>query len=175
MTVANNTLSIALVKDLMSYDPATGNFQRKEFKPGWQTVKPFAGHKRPGGYTTIHVAGKNVMAHRLAWAISHGEWPPHEVDHINGDTHDNRLCNLRLATRQQNMRNLPPRNNTKHKYKGVSYHAKDNRYMAYISLDGKKKYLGSKKTAIEAHELYVEAARTLFGDFCNAAFQKGDA
>jgi hypothetical protein len=55
-----------------------------------------------------------VGVHRIAWALHTGEYPTIEVDHINGDGADNRLCNLRLATSSQNNQNrrLSTRNKT---------------------------------------------------------------
>jgi hypothetical protein len=62
----------------------------------------------------VGVGGKMIGVHRIAWALVHGEYPASEVDHINGDGADNRLCNLRLATSSQNNQNrrLSSRNKT---------------------------------------------------------------
>ena len=57
------------------------------------------------GYGRVKINGKSVLAHRLAWALHYGEWPDGAIDHINGIKTDNRLCNLRLATRAQNQQN----------------------------------------------------------------------
>ena len=58
--------------------------------------------------------GQEIGVHRIAWALHHGEYPLLEIDHINGDGADNRLCNLRLATSSQNNQNrrLSSRNKT---------------------------------------------------------------
>lgn len=44
-------------------------------------------------------------AHRVVWFLHHGAWPFPEIDHINRDPSDNRIENLRCATRSDNMRN----------------------------------------------------------------------
>lgn len=91
--------------------------------------------------------------------ISKGE----EVDHINGDTLDNRRINLRIVTRAQNMWNRKLNKNNKSGYKGVS---KDgNLWRAAIQKNKQRITLGWFKTPKEAHEAYCKAAAELFGEF----------
>lgn len=73
-----------------------------------------AGYKNNIGYRQVAFDGKIYSVHRIAWALYHGEHPTAEVDHINGDRSDNRLCNIRLATSAQNNQNrrLGTRNKT---------------------------------------------------------------
>jgi hypothetical protein len=76
------------------YDPETGLFS-----------KPATTYPSKAGYLSVSFMGHMWRAHRLAWRISHGHWPDHEIDHINGMKDDNRLANLRDVTHSENMRN----------------------------------------------------------------------
>jgi hypothetical protein len=60
------------------------------------------GNKDSNGHIQITINKKLYLAHRCAWLWFYGEWPEHDIDHINGDRSDNRLINLRKATRSQN-------------------------------------------------------------------------
>lgn len=103
------------------------------------------------------------MAHRLAWLIVTGCWPTHEIDHINGSKADNRLCNLRAATPEQNKRNTHHRNNTG--LIGASYSSVNGKFRAQIRVGGKRKFLGWFTNAEDAHTAYVDAARKYHGEF----------
>ena len=60
----------------------------------------------PRGYYRGAIGGRSVYAHRVAIALCSGEWPSDEVDHINRDRSDNRLCNLRVVTHSENRKNV---------------------------------------------------------------------
>jgi hypothetical protein len=90
-----------------------------------------------------------------------------DVDHINGNRLDNRRCNLRLATRQQNIANQRLSSRNKVGLKGV-YRYKGGvtkPFAASIKVSGKRTFLGCFATAEEAHMAYCEAADRLFGEF----------
>ncbi len=83
------------------------------------------------GYLHGTLGGKTVLAHRVAWFLHCGSWPEGEIDHINGLRTDNRIKNLRVATRQQNAANNAASAGHSSKYKGVSK-SKD-KWVAYIA------------------------------------------
>jgi hypothetical protein len=86
-----------------------------------------------------------------------------QVDHINGDQLDNRRCNLRPATMQQNLHNRGKFRNNTSGFKGV--HVQRGKYVARIAKDGKRVYLGHFDTAEAAHTAYCAAATEQHGDF----------
>lgn len=97
-------LDINEVSEVLRYDPQTGDFVwiggRGMSSPGRR-----AGCVNGRGYVTLQVCGRKMLAHRIAWALFHGEWPKGVIDHINGDTADNRIQNLRDVSERINQRN----------------------------------------------------------------------
>jgi len=95
-------------KELLAYNPDTGQFRRCITVADNAKVDSVAGYVDFRGYRTIMIDGKRYRAGRLAWLFVHGKWPKPEIDHINRDRSDDRIGNLREATKHQNRRNLAP-------------------------------------------------------------------
>lgn len=98
------------------------------------------------------------------------EDPDMIVDHKNGDTLDNRKENLRIATKQQNNRNITKtKSNNTSGYRGV-VERKDTagtaKWRVRIGVNGKKKNVGQYSTAEDAARAYDVAALAYFGEFC---------
>jgi len=101
------------------------------------------------------------------------------VDHVNGDTMDNRRSNLRICSKSENGRNrkIASKNNTSG-FKGVSYRKKgpdminewSRPWQAYINYDKKRHYLGTFATAEEAARAYNLKAKELHGEFARLNF-----
>ena len=90
-----------------------------------------------------------------------------KVDHINGDTLDNRKSNLRICTQAQNTRNrIKPIINTSG-YKGVSKQTKGKKWIARIA----NVYLGLFNTPVEAAKAYDNKAKELFGEFAHLNYE----
>jgi HNH endonuclease/AP2 domain len=154
----------AILAEYLHYDPETGVFTRLKYSP--KTPKRnrtgVAGGFRPDGYMTIAVQGQRHLAHRLAWLYVHGEWPAKGIDHINGNTSDNRVGNLRLADQSENNQNRRAASSrSKTGLLGASFDKARGKYIAFIRSAGKGYNLGRFDTAEQAHAAYVTAKRKL--------------
>jgi hypothetical protein len=93
------------------------------------------------------------------------------VDHINGNTLDNRKENLRLCSPTENCYNKKRSKNNTTGFKGVVYHKRDKKFQATVKFKGKTIYLGYFNTAEEAGEAYDKKALELFGEYSNTNFK----
>lgn len=118
-----------------------------------------AGHP----YRSFVVNGRRYLAPRVVWWFAHGRWPANQIDHVNGDKCDNRICNLRDVDGKTNRQNLrKPQRNNKAGYLGVYRHR--SKFAAAITVRrGCTRYLGVFNSAEEAHRAYVTAKRSLHG------------
>jgi len=167
-------LTIEQLRQLLDYDPEAGKFTWRHrgpewFKDGYRTAEgqannwnsryagTQAGSKAPNGYVYFSLPGGcKLLAHRVAFALSHGEWP--EVcDHINGEPSDNRICNLRGVSQQENMRNARKWGHNTSGQTGVSWDNRRSVWMAYIKINGAMVPLGTSKDFQEAVRLRKEA------------------
>jgi hypothetical protein len=87
------------------------------------------------------------------------------VDHINGDSLDNRRRNLRICTASQNSCNMRTPSHNKSGYKGVHYSRCAKKWQAGLRVNGKTKYLGLYENATDAAIAYNEAATKYYGEF----------
>lgn len=159
------------LKECLVYDPETGIFTWRErigVSKKWNTryAGKIAGNVLPIGHRRISINKRSYRAHVLAFLYMTGEFPNHEVDHINGIPDDNRWCNLRDGEHALNLQNLRgPKSNNSTGFLGVSLSKKTNKFVAFIGKNGEKKYLGQFDTPELAHEAYLQAKRELH-DFC---------
>ena len=117
-------------------------------------------------YAASFIGGKHVRLHQFLMRAPAGM----EVDHVNRNSLDNRRENLRVCTHQQNTQNCSKRNSTSSQYKGVCWNKREKKWMAYITIHGKRHYLGCCHGSEDgAARAYDAAARAAFGEFahCN--------
>jgi hypothetical protein len=158
------SLTAENLRERLHYNPETGLFTwLKPPKCTW--ISKTAGSTKDR-YVRIFLYGESHHAHRLAWLYVYGEWPKKDIDHINRDGRDNRMANLRLASRSENLGNTTARKNNTTGFKGVCRH--QSRFRAMIKKDGVLQHLGVFDTPQQAHAAYREAARELFGLFAGA-------
>lgn len=160
-------LTAEYVRALLTYEPGTGAFRWNVRRRG--IVKgQVAGTTGKHGYRYIMIDGRLYRSSRLAWLITHGRWPDPEVDHRNGKRADDRLRNLREATRAQNLANRGLQKNNTSGFKGVR-RSFSGRWRASIWKDGKEYWLGVFDKKREAAAAYAKAAEALHGEFRSAA------
>jgi hypothetical protein len=157
-------LTLDELRAVLFYSPETGEFVwRQAMSPKVLAGSP-AGWVN-GQYLRIRLFWRIYEAHRLAWFYVHGEWPADFVDHVDGDGLNNRLSNLRLASRAENQWNVgAPRTNTSG-IKGVSWHSRNKKWVATLRRHGKKVHLGYFRTKEEAQDAYQKAVPTFHGEF----------
>lgn len=131
----------------------------------WYAERRKKGFRAKG---TIKLDGnkKSQPLSRYIYELKHGKIPEGMlIDHINHDTLDNRIKNLRLATRSENNRNRVKNNNNRTGFKGVSFSKKGKKFEAKIKINKKSVHLGYFVDAKDAYKAYCEASIKYHGEF----------
>lgn len=166
MSENHSTLTQERLRQLLKYCPATGLFSWLDRSSSKRPYGAIAGGRSSQGYVVIRIDGVLHLAHRLAILYIYGAWPPDEVDHKNGVRSDNRLDNIRTATRSQNNQNRRSgKARTEGDSMGVTWAKWANMWRAQIAVDGTHRHIGYFKTIEEANAAYLDAKRSLH-EFC---------
>ena len=166
MSKPHSTLTQKRLKELLNYDPETGVFTRRIQSGKWKASqiagtigKIGLGDKRR---IIINLLYKRFYAHRLAWLYVFGEWPSESIDHINGDSLDNRINNLRSISHAINCENRHTAQvNNKSGFLGVYWRKNRHVWIAKITIKRRSIHVGSFQTPEEAHAAYLKAKREL--------------
>ena len=170
----NSLPPVDQLRQLLIYEPDTGRLiwrerPREMFKTARDCNAWNARHAGkeagsmftlPSGYKSMRVRlnGNQYKAHRVAFALYHGRAPGPEIDHISRDSLDNRISNLREASRSLNQCNQTrPRKGNESGYRGVGWHNRTQKWQARITTNGKNKHLGLFTTPEDAHAAYLAA------------------
>jgi HNH endonuclease len=161
------TVPIPFLRKCFAYDPSTGvltwrsrplsHFPNTTMHKMWnaQHAGKAAGCRTARRALIVGIKYEGIayqfFVHRIAWAISTGRWPRHEIDHRDHDPANNRLDNLREAT---------PAENQQHRagVRGCSQHPRNGRWRSVIYVP-ERIHLGYFDTEAEAHAAYLEAKR----------------
>lgn len=182
-----NTPEPETLRQLLHYDAGTGLFFWRGRGPEWfQNLRypadrmmktwnekyagsPALNTDNGRGYLRGGVLGIYLLAHRAAWAIHYGSYPSGEIDHINGNPADNRIANLRVCSRTQNLHNTVGSRDSASRFKGV--YRDGGRWAAKFRHRGKSLHVGGFATEIEAAKAYDEKIKKVRGEFArtNAA------
>ncbi|MFX1724963.1 HNH endonuclease signature motif containing protein [Stenotrophomonas sp. AS1] len=176
-----NRIDFERLTSLLRLDADTGQLHWKEHRQSGAAPGDVAGWLDVGRYIRVEVDGVRLSAHRVAWALHHGHWPPddRQVDHINGYKTDNRPANLRLATNSQNQVNTPVRPGTRSGLKGVDWINRVGKWRAKIMVNKVNIHIGYFSDKHEAHAAYCAHAASLHGQYTHPESvkpnQKSDA
>jgi hypothetical protein len=157
-------IDVERLRERLSYDYETGVLRWKVRPSSHVSIGDVAGCIGVHGYRVVRLDRQLFLAHRVAWAIHYGLWPECDLDHQNADKSDNRIANLRLASRALNIANTPPRN-LNGLPKGCYRNKGRKRWYSQISIAGKLKRLGRFDTADEAAAAFKRAHREAYGSF----------
>lgn len=181
------SLSIDMLHRLLICDPDAGTLTWRARTPdlfskvggvtqratdGWNTkfagglaLNSIGGH----GYRRGAIFNQGYLLHRVLFAMVSGHWPLAEIDHRNGDRLDNRLCNLREASRQQNMSNIGKRRHRGRQFFGVRQISAKS-WAADIRHENEVIYLGTFPTEEAAARARDAAAVEMRGEFARLNF-----
>lgn len=163
------------VRQALDYDPVSGLlFWRWRDDVPAKVNNRFAGKPagcvgKQYGYPIIRLYDRLYQAHRLVWLHVHGAWPLDVLDHIDGNPTNNRLENLRPATRAENNRNRAKQGGKTSALKGVSWDRRAGLWFAQIMLGRRTYHLGHHDTEEAAHAAYCAAADRYHGAFARTA------
>lgn len=141
-TKSKDELTQELIAKVLKYDVLSGtliwisNLHSKRAIPGSRAGSLVS----TTGYRSITLFGRSYLEHHLIWFIHYGVWPKEQLDHINQKRDDNRIANLREVTKAENARNRSRRKDTKTGEHGIWYNSRTFKYVAEITVNGKKVY-----------------------------------
>jgi hypothetical protein len=166
----DRSLDAGYVRSLLSYNKDTGDFtwlvSRGNIKNGKRAGSPSLDRRSSRSYYKIKIDKKLYGAHKLAWLIHYGEWPD-MLDHIDGDSLNNRISNLRKCDMSENKANSRLYKNNSSGAKGVSRRGKH--WRASVQVGGKRIQLGTFDTFEAASGAYASKAIEVFGAFARIA------
>lgn len=163
----NADVSVGRLREVLDYDPKSGALIWRLATSSRNPVGSVAGVAANTGYRFVTVDGRKYLAHRLAWLHVNGVWPTGDLDHINRNRDDNRIENLRPASRSENMSNGVMRRDNKSGVKGVTWHAGSSKWRAVIQKNGKQIQIGMFDDIEEAAAAYKAAAERFHGEYAN--------
>ena len=146
-------------------------FDYKDGKLFWKVSKAYAikigdefGCHKEKGYFHGGIDGTNYLTHRIIFALHHG-FMPQFIDHADGNPSNNKIENLREATRSQNNCNSRIQKNNNSGIKGVSWKKDRKRWLVRVQINKKSHQLGYFKDLELAELVAIEARNKFHGQF----------
>lgn len=152
MSKANTVAPDEALKDLI-YIGEDGYLYWYDVEENKRRIRSLKGSTRVGanftrGYPCISYNGSSYKVHRIIWWIKTGEWVcgDKELDHINRNTTDYRLSNLRVVTKQENQINK----SCAYRIKSKTLKDGNISYLARIAINRKSFNVGTFKDELTA-------------------------
>ena len=154
-----SSITPEVLRQLLSYNPVSGKLfwlRRNGDEKATKIFNALFAGKEAFTYRMgkKHLQGRilrhGFLAHRVAWAIYHGEWPKGQIDHINGNHIDNRIENLRDVDGADNQKNMKLNAKNTSGASGVNWDQRRKLWRARIKANGREVHLGRFKTFDEA-------------------------
>ena len=134
----------------------------------WKNASVASSYRDAKGYMRIGIDGKRYLQHRIIYLMFHGNLPS-VIDHIDGNTSNNKIENLRAATNIENLQNMKlcPANTSGSK--NVSWDTKAKKWLVMLNVSGVRKYIGLFKDLELADLVATEARNKYHGQFARHA------
>lgn len=163
-------LTAEKLRDILHYDQLSGRFTWKVDASSRVKAGSPAGGRRKDGYWRVKIQQKPYFAHRLAWLHAYGVWPSGVIDHIDRNTGNNSLENLRDVSNRVNLLNRRNPGRTP----GTTKEVKSGKYKARVWSGGERKQLGLHDTpeeAVQACEKFYNLTEKSLDEMIKEALQ----
>ena len=152
-------LTQSLVQSMFDYQDGILYRKKTGVTSAYQDVK---------GYMRVEINGKRYLQHRIIYLLFHGHFPS-TVDHIDGNTTNNKIENLRAATNTENLQNMKlcPKNTSGSK--NVSWDTKAKKWLVMLNVNGVRKYIGLFADFEFADFVDTESRKKFHGQFARHA------
>ncbi len=157
------TLQLSHADVLELFDYKDGQLIRKTGRKGDKGSVAGCIHKGTG-YVHVKIKEKSFKAHRLVFLLHHG-YMPDIIDHIDGDKTNNRIENLRAATKAENCQNQKIRSTNKSGIKGVSFNKTYKKWSVNICRNYKIMHIGMYDDLKLAEFVAIDATNKIHNQF----------
>ena len=161
MADLNFTLTKKYLHDLFEY--CEGHLYWKVSKRGVKKNQP-AGTINLHGYWQTQIDGKIYKNHRLIFLMFYG-WLPDQIDHIDRNSLNNKIENLRQATNAENQRNSKVKVTSLSGIKNIKWEKRRKKWLVRLTINGQEKHFGYFSNLEIAKTKALEARKLYYGDF----------
>lgn len=162
-------ISYERVRELFEYDPKEGALYNKTNRRGKSIVGSVAGNPRGDSYLQLCIDRKMYRVNRIVWLWYYGYLPENIIDHKDQDKTNNRIENLREASKQCNAINVSRFKNNTSGIRGISYDSRVDKWVAQIKVNQKRIFLTQSVSKLEAACARLAAEQCLGWETCTTS------